>query len=87
MQNKSFTYLLPLYCKYLYKENSKLEESLFINFIKKCYSYQKVNDQLDNCFIIQLEKPIKNDNIFNIFLENIKKSSIFVDFFEDKENR
>jgi len=75
--NKSFTYLLPLYCKYLKSENSELTENLFIEFLKECYCYNKVDDQLKEQFILQLNKPKEKNNIFQKYLSNLKKSSIF----------
>lgn len=85
MQNKSFTYLLPLYSKFLINESKELNEGLFLDFIENCFTYHKVNDNIQNCFILQLRVPEKNDEIFRIFLNNLKKSIIFVEQFKENE--
>lgn len=75
--NKSFTYLLPLYCKYLKDENLELEEKLFVSFVDECYCYSNVNDQLEKKFIIQLNRKNEDQELLRKYLQNIKKSSIF----------
>ena len=79
MKNKSFTYLLPLFCKYLSRENPELNEMLFVTFLDQCYSYKNVNDKLENSYILQIKKPKDRNNIFQKMLSNLKKSSIFAE--------
>ena len=79
MRNKSFTYLLPLYCKYFIQENPELKEILFVQHTKNCYAYKKVNDKSYKLFTIQLIRPKERDENFQKYLSNLKKSAIFVE--------
>lgn len=79
MNNKSFTYLMPLYCKYLRDENPDLKDIIFLDYLKECYIYHKVNDTNKDCFILKFEKPTEKDEIFQKMLFNLKKCSIFAE--------
>lgn len=75
--NKSCTYILPLFCTYFYKENKLLEEVLFTSFLNNCFCIKKENNKRNKEFTIQFNN-IKDNKIFDNFLLNLEKTSIYI---------
>lgn len=75
--NKTCTYILPLFCKFFYIENGNLMDKHFLSYMNNCYCYRKINKSTKECFIIKFEEPDEFDEIFEDFIGNLEKSSIF----------
>lgn len=86
IKNKSVTYVLPLFCKYFASENINLQEALFVSFLENCYVFVKNKENIDEKFIIELNKPKDEKLIFENFIINLKNSIIFAEYFENNEN-